>query len=178
MALVERYHSSQELKEAIAREARKPDTQQCSKSKSLPGNKQGISLVHSEERAKHVGILAFEVYFPDTYVRPNIHSQDFGTPTQRYPVPAGAVPHNGSNGAGRKAAVLQGTGPATCLCIASMSGRALQASQEDLKACDSMQPADFLHPLSECWSCALQVFQEEAHDRTQPASIALITEGD
>jgi hypothetical protein len=144
MALVERYHSSQELKEAIAREALKPGIQQCSNSKSLPGNKQGISLVHSEERAKHVGILALEVYFPDTYVRPNIHSQDFGTPTRRYP--AGGVPHNGSIRA-RKAAVLQETSPATCLCIASMSGRALQASQEDLKACDSMQPADCLHPI-------------------------------
>ena len=65
MALVERYHSSQELKGSIPDESSKPDVRESSTSK---GNKQGISLVHSEERAKHVGILALEVYFPNTYV--------------------------------------------------------------------------------------------------------------
>ncbi|CAL5218963.1 g717 [Coccomyxa viridis] len=65
MALVERYHSSQELKGSFPDESLKPDVRETSTSK---GNKQGISLVHSEERAKHVGILALEVYFPNTYV--------------------------------------------------------------------------------------------------------------
>ena len=65
MALVERYHSSQELKGSIPDESSKPETREASSSR---GNKQGISLVHSEERAKHVGILALEVYFPNTYV--------------------------------------------------------------------------------------------------------------
>lgn len=67
MALVERYHSSQELK-AIISEGSRADVKQDSSSQSHPGNKQGISLVHSEERAKHVGILALEIYFPNTYV--------------------------------------------------------------------------------------------------------------
>ncbi len=68
MALVERYHSSQELRGSIPDESSKPDVREASDSK---GNKQGISLVHSEERAKHVGILALEVYFPNTYVGPS-----------------------------------------------------------------------------------------------------------
>jgi hypothetical protein len=102
MALVERYHSSQELKETIAREGPKPSIQQCSDSKSLPGNKQGISLVHSEERAKHVGILALEVYFPNIYVRPDILPEEFGTPAQRYRAPAGARAHHGSARARKK----------------------------------------------------------------------------
>ena len=153
MALVERYHSSQELKDAIAREGPKPGIQQCKESKSLPGNKQGISLVHSEERAKHVGILALEVYFPDTYVRHDIPSQYFWHPGTKIPCSCcGAVPHNGSLKA-RKANLLRKTSPAACLCIESMSRRALQVSQKDLKAYDRVQPT-FLALITEGDRCA------------------------
>lgn len=68
MALVERYLSSQELRETIPAENPRCENDQQDGSKAHPGNKQGISLVHSEERAKHVGILALEVYFPNTFV--------------------------------------------------------------------------------------------------------------
>lgn len=68
MALVERYLSSQERRETIPAENPRAEIDQQDGSKAHPGNKQGISLVHSEERAKHVGILALEVYFPKTFV--------------------------------------------------------------------------------------------------------------
>ena len=77
MALVERYHSSQELKGSISHESSKADLREDGASKSHPGNKQGISLVHSEERAKHVGILALEAYVPNTYVGPLHHTSDY-----------------------------------------------------------------------------------------------------
>ena len=68
MALVERYLSSQELRETIPAENPRAEIDHQDGSKAHPGNKQGISLVHSEERAKHVGVLALEVYFPNTFV--------------------------------------------------------------------------------------------------------------
>ena len=125
MALVERYHSSQEHKGSIAHESLEADLKETSSSK---GNKQGISLVHSEERAKHVGILALEVYFPNTYVRPilkpSLHIDSFHFSSSA--VPLARPDHNRT----LKWATLLPSGEIfKALC-------GVQVSQEDLEAYD------------------------------------------
>lgn len=63
MALVERYHS-QEGKLGDVK-----DNGDTSPEKAPKYPRKAVSLVQSEERAKRVGILALEVYFPNVYVR-------------------------------------------------------------------------------------------------------------
>ena len=67
MALVERYHT-QDAKTPTHVTADEP--QQAGDIKVDVGRvaRKAVSLVQSEERAKHVGVLALEVYFPDIYV--------------------------------------------------------------------------------------------------------------
>ncbi len=67
MALVERYHT-QDTRPAVPADI--DESHQSSTGNTEHGRvvRQAVSLVQSEERAKHVGILALEVYFPDIYV--------------------------------------------------------------------------------------------------------------
>ena len=67
MALVERYHT-QDTRPAISPDIDEPRQSAIVNTESGRVVRQAVSLVQSEERAKHVGILALEVYFPDIYV--------------------------------------------------------------------------------------------------------------
>jgi hypothetical protein len=70
MALVERYHS-QEAKAEDPSILHDENTVYTVHQNAPVHPRKAVSLVQSEERAKHVGILAMEVYFPNVYVRSN-----------------------------------------------------------------------------------------------------------
>ena len=67
MALVERYHT-QDAKAPTNVETHEP--RQAADRNANVGRvaRKAVSLIQSEERAKHVGVLALEVYFPGIYV--------------------------------------------------------------------------------------------------------------
>ncbi|BDA43888.1 Hydroxymethylglutaryl-CoA synthase, cytoplasmic [Coccomyxa sp. Obi] len=67
MALVERYHT-QETRPLAPADIDEPQQSATANAEHGRVVRQAVSLVQSEERAKHVGILALEVYFPDIYV--------------------------------------------------------------------------------------------------------------
>ncbi|EIE25697.1 hydroxymethylglutaryl-CoA synthase [Coccomyxa subellipsoidea C-169] len=67
MALVERYHT-QEAKQFINGQPDEPQRIDDEPVEAGQPVRKAVSLVQSEERAKHVGILALEVYFPNIYV--------------------------------------------------------------------------------------------------------------
>ncbi len=69
MALVERYHT-QEAKQFINGQPDEPQRIDDEPVEAGRPVRKAVSLVQSEERAKHVGILALEVYFPNIYVGP------------------------------------------------------------------------------------------------------------
>lgn len=67
MALVERYHT-QDARPSAPADISEPQHSGNVQTEDGRVIRQAVSLVQSEERAKHVGILALEVYFPDIYV--------------------------------------------------------------------------------------------------------------
>lgn len=68
MALVERYHT-QSGNVPTPSEDLQFNKKDFGAKEGPAWPRKAVSLVQSEERAKHVGILALEVYFPNVYVR-------------------------------------------------------------------------------------------------------------
>ena len=143
MALVERYLSSQELRETIPAENPQCENDLQDGSKAHPGNKQGISLVHSEERAKHVGILALEVYFPNTFVSTVASSRTAFPRHQQNPCRGACV----TAAAASEGPVITGISAHVAMrrYLGASRGQAFAAQvlQEDLEVHDQVQPGKY-----------------------------------